>query len=247
MPRLPRWAPILGLLPLGASSGAAQDAVPRQPEFFQYEAEWRLIRAGTAEYRVDPQRLATGLKLFSTGLVARLIKIEDVYAASHAAGWCTLSAQMDTHEGRRRRESRVVFDREKKRSSYVERDLVKNAVVNEKELDIPACVHDVLGALEWLRARRLEPGQTADIPVSDGKKLVSAKVESLQKETLRTKAGAFNTVKHEAFLFNGVLYGRKGRLFVWISDDDRRLPVQVRVQLPFYVGTITLSLEKFDR
>jgi hypothetical protein len=61
---------------------------------------------------------------------------------------------------------------------------------------------------------------------------------------VKTPAGQFDTIKYEAFLFNGQLYRRKGRLFVWLTDDDRRLPVQVRVQLPFYIGTVTLQLEK---
>ena len=83
-----------------------------------------------------------------------------------------------------------------------------------------------------------------ELPVSDGKKVIMARVESQAKETIRTPLGQFNATRYEAFLFNGVLYARKGRLFVWISDDDKRLPVQIRVQLPFYVGTITLQLEK---
>ena len=41
-----------------------------------------------------------------------------------------------------------------------------------------------------------------------------------------------------------MLYRRSGRLFVWLTDDERRLPVQIRVQLRFYIGTVTLQLEK---
>jgi hypothetical protein len=63
---------------------------------------------------------------------------------------------------------------------------------------------------------------------------------------VNTPAGKFKATRYEAFLFNGVLYGRKGRLFVWISDDEKRLPVQIRVQLPFYIGTVTVQLEKVE-
>jgi hypothetical protein len=49
------------------------------------------------------------------------------------------------------------------------------------------------------------------------------------------------------FIFNNVLYGRKGRLFVWITDDDRRLPVQIRARMQFHVGTLTFQLEKEER
>jgi hypothetical protein len=48
-------------------------------------------------------------------------------------------------------------------------------------------------------------------------------------------------------MFNGVLANRKARLFVWVTDDSRRLPVQLRVRLQFLIGTITLQLEKEER
>jgi hypothetical protein len=31
---------------------------------------------------------------------------------------------------------------------------------------------------------------------------------------------------------------------LWLSDDRRRLPVQVRVRMPITIGTLTLLLEK---
>ena len=97
-----------------------------------------------------------------------------------------------------------------------------------------------------LRSAKPEPGATLEWPVSDGKKLISARVDALAREKVKTPAGQFDTIKYEAFLFNGQLYRRRGRLFVWLTDDDRRLPVQLRIQLPFYIGTVTLQLEKFQ-
>ncbi len=91
----------------------------------------------------------------------------------------------------------------------------------------------------------LEPGQSARIPISDGKKAVLAKVEAQERETVKTDAGIrYKTIRYEAFLFDNVLYRRRGRLFVWLTDDERKLPVQLRIRLPFYIGTVTLQLEK---
>jgi hypothetical protein len=94
---------------------------------------------------------------------------------------------------------------------------------------------------------RLDPGRSIEIPVSDGKKAVNAKVEAQERETVKLDSGAYKTIRYEAFVFNNVLFRRKGRLFVWITDDDRRLPVQIRVRLPFYVGTVTLQLQKASK
>ena len=112
------------------------------------------------------------------------------------------------------------------------------------ETDIPPCVSDIIGGLNKMRGLRLEPGQSAQLPLSDGKKSVSARVEAQQREQVKTKAGTFSTIRHEAFVFNGVLYARKAQLQIWLTDDARRLPVQIRARLSFPVGSITLALEK---
>jgi hypothetical protein len=33
---------------------------------------------------------------------------------------------------------------------------------------------------------------------------------------------------------------------VWLTDDRRKLPVQIRVRMQFAIGTITLQLEKHE-
>jgi hypothetical protein len=91
---------------------------------------------------------------------------------------------------------------------------------------------------------KLEPGQSTQLPISDGKKSVSARIEAQHREQLKVKAGTFSTIRHEAFVFNGILYTRKAQLLIWLSDDPRRLPVQIRVRMSFPIGSITLELEK---
>jgi len=102
-------------------------------------------------------------------------------------------------------------------------------------------------ALYSLRTLNLQPGQTTQVAVSDGKKSVMARVEAQQREDLKTPAGTFKTIRYEAFLFNDVLYRRYGRLHIWLTDDARKLPVQIRVRLQFTIGTITLQLEKEEK
>jgi hypothetical protein len=117
-------------------------------------------------------------------------------------------------------------------------------MVASSQADIPPCVHDVFGALYSLRNLHLDPGQTTQIPVSDGKKSVSAKVEAQARESVKTPSGTYKTIRYEAYLFNNVLYRRPAHLFIWLSDDARKLPVQIRVKMQFTIGTITLQLEK---
>jgi hypothetical protein len=120
-------------------------------------------------------------------------------------------------------------------------------VALEKEIDIPPCVHDIVGALYQLRTLSLEPGQSVQLPLSDGKKSVSARIEAQAREEIRTPAGARKTVRYEVFVFNNALYQRPGRVFLWLTDDREKVPVQIRVRLQLHIGTITLLLEKEER
>jgi hypothetical protein len=84
------------------------------------------------------------------------------------------------------------------------------------------------------------------VPVSDGKKAVVAKAQAQQREEIRVPGGVYKTVRYEAFLFDNALYHRSAHLYVWLSDDQRKLPVQIQVRMPISVGTITLQLEKHE-
>ena len=68
--------------------------------------------------------------------------------------------------------------------------------------------------------------------------------QAQKKETIKTPAGNFSAVRYEVLLMNGVIYNRSGRIFVWLTDDERRLPVQIRIRLQVLIGTVTLQLAK---
>ena len=84
-------------------------------------------------------------------------------------------------------------------------------------------------------------------PVTNGKKLADVRVEGLGKEKITLKGVSYNTIRYETFIFNNVLYRRKGRLLIWVSDDAERMPVQMRFIFGFPLGDITLELEKVER
>ena len=151
---------------------------------------------------------------------------------------------MDAREGSRHRETTVNFDRNRNRAFLTEKDLVKNTIVSKTDVQIPNCAHDVITALKQLRRTKVEVGQSVQIPVTDGRKSAAVKVEAQEREQVKTPAGTFNAVRYEVNLLNGVVYSRKGRAFVWLTDDDRRLPVQFLLRMNFPLGTVTLELEK---
>ena len=221
-------------------------------ETLYYSIDWRLFTAGKArvELTTTPQPrpgYQVNLHLESIGIVSKLFKVEDDYSANMSSAYCAQSLQMTTHEGSRLRETKITFDAEAKKASYLERDRARNnAIVLSQETDIPPCVHDVIGGLFFIRTLNLEPGQSTQIPVSDGKKSVMVKVEAQAREDVKTPEGTFKTIRYEVYLFDGVLYRRSAHVNVWVSDDRRKLPVQIRVRMTFTIGTINLQLEKHE-
>jgi len=219
-------------------------------ETLTYNIEWRLIYAGAARVTLQPTKQAederwhTKLHIESGGLVSKLYKLEDNYDVDMVNQFCAVSTHLDSQEGKRHKETVVDYDHSRGKASYVERDLVKNATIKTAEVAIPPCVSDVIGGLLKLRMLHLEPGQSAQFPLSDGKKSAMARIEAQDREQIKVTAGTYNTVRYEAFIFNGVLYSRKAELYIWLTDDARRLPVQVRARMSFPIGSITFTLDK---
>ncbi|HUB78826.1 MAG TPA: DUF3108 domain-containing protein [Bryobacteraceae bacterium] len=218
-------------------------------ETLTYNIEWRLITAG----RATVDWAATGadssqikVKVESAGLVSKLFRVEDNYVANLGLGLCAQAVSFNAIEGSRQRETKINFDYANHRADYLERDRVKNTVLLAKETEIPPCTHEISGALYFLRTLTVEPGQSVLVPVSDGKKSAIVKVEAQQREDVKTPAGVFKTVRYEAYVFNNVLYRRPAHLYVWLTDDARKLPVQIRVRMQVTIGTITLELEKHE-
>jgi hypothetical protein len=230
----------------------SQTVSPPARESLSYAIEWRLFNAGRAKIELNPlpgQRggFETRLRLESAGIVSKLFKVDDDYVSTLNTGYCASTAQMQIHEGNRQREAKVTFDAESKHASYLERDKLKNnAVILQKEIDIPPCVHDLVGGLFYLRTLNLDSGQSIQIPVSDGKKSVMVKVDAQGREDIKTPLGTFKTVRYEIGLFNGALYQRSAHLDVWMTDDRRKLPVQIKVRMTFTIGTITMTLDKHE-
>jgi hypothetical protein len=227
------------------------DSIPGS-EVLKYAIEWRLIPAGSAQltWTAVPRSAAGAnelrLHLESAGLVSRLYHVDDDYTAALGQNLCAQNSFIMAHEGSRNKETRVTYDPQLHKALYLERDLNKNSTIVH-DVDIPPCVHDVLGGLLVLRTLHLEPGKTVQIPVSDGKKFVQVKVESQRREDLTTALGVRKTIRYEVFLFDNVLYRRSGHLHIWLTDDNSRLPVQLQVRLQFTIGTITLKLEKEEK
>ena len=234
------------LLALSSVASAQQPGVARPvPEKLNYRIEWHLITAGVAH--IDISSNGSGRKvdlhLESAGTISRLYRVLDAYHVETDAKFCPSSAVLDSQEGKRHTLNRLTFDLNRHKVAYSSQDVVKN-LTTQKELEVAPCTREVMSALIGLRTLKLEPGKTGTIAITDGKKFVNARIEAQTRENVAVDGKQYSAVRYEAFLFDNVLYKRKGRLLIWISDDAEHLPVQMRFQMGFPIGNVLVELQK---
>ena len=224
---------------------AASVSVSGQTEVLNYQVEWRFMTAGKVKVTVNKNVSAANgkLEVQSLGIVSMLFKVNENYEAVWRPDFCAQSTHLFSEENKRRRETTILYNGPGNKTQFVEKDLVKNTTISNS-VAVPACVADVLGGLQKLRALKLTPGTSSQIPISDGKKFVEVKVDVQEKEDVKTATGTYKTVRMEAFLFNGVLYDRAARCLVWVTDDEKRIPVKIQILMRLHIGTVTLLLDQ---
>jgi hypothetical protein len=217
------------------------------PETLSYRIEWRMVTAGEAKLELSrvQQDWQLKLELESAGLVSRLFRVQDNYKVLSNEKFCGISSFFEAREGKRHVIEAQQFDNTTHKSTFDFHDLAKN-VQEHHEIDIAPCTHEILGALESLRQTRLDVGKFITIPIANGKKMAYAKIQAQAKENITVDGKGYSTVRYEAFIFDNVVFRKKGSLLVWLSDDASHIPVQMRFQMGFPIGNIGLELEKAD-
>jgi hypothetical protein len=102
---------------------------------------------------------------------------------------------------------------------------------------------DVISGFYHLRTLSLEVGKVVSIDIFDSNKFYTAEVSVLGKEKIGISAlGEIDTIKVKPELKSEGLFQRKGDILIWLSDDDRRIPVRVETKVP--VGKVVAELKE---
>src|SRR5262249_10076372 len=95
----------------------------------------------------------------------------------------------------------------------------------------PPWVQDIVTAFYFARTQEMKEGVVLPIPVVDEGKVYNIEIIVGKREEVKVDAGKFQTIKVEAKIFNGRFLRRNGEMFVWFSDDARKLPVKAKLKL----------------
>ena len=231
--------------------GASAHIEPLRPGYefahgqtLHYEGEWRFLPAGVATLRIEragPQEHVTATA-DSIGVVALLYRVQDQFNSYFdAKSLCSYKLLKHTEEGLHRRETVISYDYARGKAILEERNLKDNQQ-KKTENDIPSCVTDVLSGIFYVGSLPLQPGANYRFPLNNGGKTVTVQAHVEGKEQIKTPAGTFQTIRVGPEGDSGIL---SGRIWIWYTDDARRLPVQMRAKL--FWGMLTIYLTSIGK
>ena len=110
--------------------------------------------------------------------------------------------------------------------------------------EIEPCAQDILSALFYIRTLDFTVGDTLSINLHDVKKSYPLKISVNRREHVKVPAGEFDCLVVEPFLESEGMFRSKGKLEVWLTDDEKKIPVIMRTYIVI-IGHIDANLAEY--
>ncbi len=212
----------------------------RVGESLRFSVQYGFFKAGTAWLEVPEERDWNGNPAYvlvaraqSNGFFDKIYKvrnrIESVWDQRGRFSWRYLE---DRHEGKYTANDTIVFDPEIREARYK----------NGQTYPIPANAQDALSAFYFTRYHALPIGGSFSFEYHASRKSAPLEVKVIGRQTVKTPAGKFKCVVVEPMLKAGGIFKNKGRLVIWLTDDERRMPVLMRSKV--LIGSISVVLQE---
>jgi hypothetical protein len=236
---MPRLVPLTLWCFVAISSPAAALEIP---EKLTFDLTWTGIKAGTSTQEISEEKDA--VRVVSTARSADWISVffpvEDRVESLLTKAAPPLLGQsrnyhIKTREGNHRKDKEIIFDHDKRKALYIDH-LGKGKV----EVAIKENTHDIYSSFYYVRTLPLEVGKSVYVSVLDNNELWDVEVQVLKKEKLKTIFGEVNTILIKPLIKSEGIFERKGEIFIWLTDDARRIPVKMKTKV--MIGSVTATL-----
>lgn len=212
-----------------------------QKQTLTYSVDWRVFPAGTAtlhfEAMGDREKISASAE--TSGAINLLFHVSDHFQSVFDRNTgCTYQFDKQTIEGRRQVNSTLKVDYAAGKSILDEKNLVKGQTKHVEE-PVHGCLTDLLTGIYYVASQPLVVGKSFVVPVVDAMHTVPVTMKVEGREEVKTPMGTFKTIRVEPTADAGVVKNR-GNIWIWYTDDERHIPVQMRARL--FWGTITFRL-----
>jgi len=120
---------------------------------------------------------------------------------------------------------------------------VDHTVFRDSTFSTENYIHDIISAFFYFRTIKVR--DSIDITCIDDFKKYPLRVKVIKKETIKTDLGKFSCIVIEPQITSSGIFLKKGKMNIWLTDDDRRLPVLVKFKMPF-LGSISCNLVEYN-
>lgn len=231
--------------PLTERSAVARPVPFRAGETLTFDVSWsQFITAGTATITVRDRRPSFDSTAYYIVAEGRPIPLLSAiyplyYKADSLLDVFTLLPQRGSvfaQEGSRTSLKATRFNQTAHRATYE----VTGARAVRKDVVLPAFTQDALSALYVIRALPLALGASIAMPVTDSGEIYRVRLQVVAQQSMTTPMGRAAAWKVVPSIVDerGTPTGQT--IAVWISDDERRLPLKIEADLP--VGRFAIVL-----
>lgn len=205
---------------------------------FTAEAE-HVSRGDGAE---DPIVMRLTGDVVSKGLFPRIAGFklhQHVVSTASVEPFTVLHTDKVEEQGKRQRVLEADYDHEKHKVIWRERSPTPQG----NAFDFSEPIQDVLTVIYFLRTQKLEVGKSFEVPLTDAGRVYRLSVTAVERKDIDTVLGRVSAVRVEPALSGAsALANARGKLSIWITDDDRELPV--KAQLKVDMGTFDIKLKR---
>lgn len=225
--------------PLGAQGTAAR--VPFElGESLTYDVRFGAIKVGTGRMRVlgrEPVRGRDAWHVrFSVSGGTFFYRVNDVYESwMDVVTLNSLRYEQDLNQGSR--------DRERSFEIYPDRAVYRETSRNGPERPSVSDPLDDGSFLFFIRTVPLEVGQSYTFNRYFRPDRNPVIIRVLRREKIRVPAGEFDAIVIQPVIKTSGIFSEGGQAEIWLSDDDRRIMLQMKSRLSF--GSLNLYLRAY--
>ena len=197
-----------------------------------------------------PYALTFNADISSKGFFARLFNLkfrERVESTVEPISFTVQKTTIIDESGKRVRNSESTFDSSKGKMTWTSRDPNNpDAEPRHAITDFSGQLQDILSAIYFIRTQPLEVGKTFEVFIGDGGRVYKIPVKVVERKRMKTVLGRVNVLRVDPELFgpDRLIYDEKGEFSIWITDDERHIPVAAKIKHD--IGTFDIKLKRIS-
>ncbi|MGH7726816.1 MAG: DUF3108 domain-containing protein [Candidatus Eiseniibacteriota bacterium] len=212
-------------------------------ESLRFSIEYGLVKAGTAWLEVGPMQKYRGRDCYhlisraeSNEFMSKIYKVRDrIDSLVDAEGLFTYRYRKRIREGTYEKDYDILYDPGAGRARYAD----------GQTLDTKLWPKDGLAAFYYVRHMPLEVGKDIELAHHSDRRSNDIIVKVHGRERVEVPAGTFDCLIIEPVMEAGGLFKSSGKLLIYVTDDERRIPVLMKSKIP--VGSVDAVLQEIRR